>query len=151
MARAKVPVKTRNVMEQHFNKWLNKVEAGRAVEGKRASAGYGTLSQRRQVDPAVKAVGGRGGELASAAKKVASGIRSGNTSGLRGAAAALRASDHGKTLLKAAMRGMLSPAALAEGVAGSAAKAATHEKVKREARAESKPTKGGMKRVKTKA
>lgn len=47
--------------------------------------------------------------------------------------------------------GMLSPAALAEGVAGAAVKAATHEKFKREARAESKPTKGGMKRVKTKA
>lgn len=45
----------------------------------------------------------------------------------------------------------LSPSALAEGVAGAAAKAATHEKFKREARAESKPTKGGMKRVKTKA
>lgn len=62
--------------------------------------------------------------------------------------------DAGKTLRRMGQgvtRGLLSPAALAEGVAGSASKYAMQEKFKKEAREQDKPTKGGMKRVKTKA
>ena len=46
---------------------------------------------------------------------------------------------------------LVSPALIAEMVAGSAAKWATEAKFKREAREQDKPTKGGMRRVKTKA
>lgn len=56
-----------------------------------------------------------------------------------------------KNLARSAARGLLSPAALAEGVAGAAAKRATVEKFKRDAREEDKPTRGGMRRPKTKA
>lgn len=112
----------------------------------------GTLKQR-DLDQVVNSVGGRKSRIADEARAVANDVMNKSKGPL--ARARARAFEDfgksGKTLVKGVMRGMLSPAGMAEGVAGAAAKRATEAKFKREAREQDKPTKGGMRRVKTKA
>ena len=96
------------------------------------------------------AMGAAGQSAASQRRAAALVTRAEKMVGQSGARGALSTAKWAK-IASAGARGLLSPAGLAEGVAGAASKVALQEKFKREARAESKPTKGGMKRVKTKA
>lgn len=84
----------------------------------------GTLKQR-DLDQVVGSVGGRGSRIADEARAVASDIMNKNKGPL--ARARARAFEDfgrtGKTMVKGVMRGMLSPAGLAEGVAGSTVRA----------------------------
>ena len=75
--------------------------------------------RQRELDAAVRTAGGRGSKAVSEARAAAQGMRSGKgvftgdrLQRLEGAV--------GKRLLKGALRGMLSPAVMAEGVAGAA-------------------------------
>ena len=84
----------------------------------------GTLKQR-DLDAVVESVGGRRSKIAQEAREVAADVASRN----KGPFAAARARNFsvfgkaGKTMVKGALRGMLSPAGLAEGVVGATVKA----------------------------
>ena len=149
------------------NRISNKMRAGRLTDGGAgraavraaplegkvaASAARGAVKQR-ELDAVVRSVGGRSSRLVGEARAVAADKLSRTKTPLAEIrASALRGlGSSGKTLLKGALRGMLSPAGLAEEFAGRAAQHATRERFKQEAREQDKPTKSGMKRVKTKA
>ena len=129
--------------ESLVSRAARKIEAGE-VATRTGGRGYAAMNRgvgglkQRTLDAAVKAVGGRGSKAVEAARSTASASRAYNRTERalgpvgevsanynrmeRGASVLQRLGRNGTTLLRGAAKGMLSPAGLAEGVAGNVAK-----------------------------